>query len=105
MWAAGLGLGRPTGWRVPSLRPDWDLLRDVREPVLEDTDEDGVDPVEHRRLAVKHQGSGRLESVASGAGILDRDDRVVVSVADRDGQPAPVGQVELEARDGWDEAA
>jgi hypothetical protein len=68
--------------------------------VLEDGDEDLVHAVEHRRLAVEDPCPCRLDSVASVTAELDRDDRIVGSVADGHRKPVAAGEVELEALDG-----
>src|SRR5437764_13055337 len=63
-----------------------------------------VDPVLDRRLAIDDVGACGLERRARGATELDRDDRVVLSVRDRDRRERCV-DLELPTLDGRDEAA
>src|SRR6266516_7791386 len=77
---------------------------DAPDPPRHLEDELGIDLVVHRRLAVEHLRTGRLEHLTCPPAPLDSDHRIERPVPDRDGRERRRG-VELETLNRWDERA
>ncbi len=105
-WMVRCSRARP-GCRRRSTRGPATLSRRQRlvEPAAQLVDEARVDRVRHPRLAVDDRQPSRGQPRPPVARELDRDHGVQRAVPDRDRNAEVLGEVELEALDGRDEAA